>query len=357
MNGSVEVRLLGRDVVVATLSGEVAMTTSDDERWVLCALLLDGDLSKKAARDALGLSEEAFRQVVSRLGRKYPFLQITPVRGEGHTLDRTNLAIDALRLLELVEQARIAEPQARADTLRQARQLWRGGPPSFAPREPPARDTYLRIGTARHQSLTSGRRVLVVDDQIADALANALRVDHVCETAHSVEEFQSFEPRLQEFDLVVLDRHLQANYRDSAGDKIAERINRRADQVPVFMVTYRLPPEMDLLPWQLELGLAGAITKAKDGKRAYIDRIVDAVNRVFQDGPLERACLAIEQGMLDDRRKAEKVLNESVAEPALSRRLKNMREAADRVMTKAAANDLAGARLARDGFRRDHGLR
>ena len=329
----------------------VVVGRDEVDRWLLVALLLDGRIGGRSARAATGLGRDAWRQRMSRL-RRTSGLVITSVYGDdGYVLDRAGLWVDALELLELVEQARSVGPEQRSELMRQARALWSGGPPVFTDGGP-SPDRYYAIERAYDECLRTGRRILVVDDQMADILAARLNVDHVCEVARSYDEYRGFEPRLGTFDLVVLDRHLQTSYQDSTGDRIAENINQRTDGVPVMMMTFKLPEHTELAAWQFELGLAGAIVKNQDGADASVDKIAEAIDQLLAAGPAEAACSAIEAAMVSYTRRADKIISKRNHGAARDVQLKRMTDAAAVVTTKARANDLVGARLARDSFRR-----
>lgn len=325
------------------------------EGWVLAALLLDGFVSKRSVRAATGLSDAGIRQLVSRTGR-HAELVFRNERDEGWYLDRTSMSIDAVELVELVEGSQYASDAERATSFTRARALWRTGLPMFPELGPPSEEMYLRVQSAHSRAIASGRRILVVDDQIADAVANALRTNHVCETAESFEEFRAFEPRLGDFDLVVLDRRLRRETIDNSGDAIAERINQRSDAVPVFMMTFRLPSHVHLDDWEMKLGLAGVVIKENDGPEAEIDKIAQRINEVFRDGPIDRACSAIEASMVRYRRQATKQLTDGRSPAQSALLLEQMNRAADSVVERAQANDLAGARLRRGAFLRDYRL-
>ena len=204
--------------------------------------------------------------------------------------------------------------------------------------------------------MSSGRRILVIDDQIAETVANALRTEHVCETACSFAEFSEFESRLRDFDLVVVDRRLRLDAIDNSGDRIAERINERSDAVPVLMMTLKLPTHVHLDDWELKLGLAGVVLKEKDGGGAEVDKIVARINEVIREGPTDRACSAIEASMVRYRRQARKQLEDRKTPEQAAHLVARMNLEADAVIERAAANDLAGARSRRGAFLRDYRL-
>lgn len=323
--------------------------------WVLTALLLDGFVFKAQIKRATGLNDAAIRKVVQRAGDRAG-LTFTNDRGLGWSLDRTGLMIDAINFLDLVEECAKVPDEARAKNLAQARALWRSGPPRFDRYPPPAPERYRQLQRAHDRAMSSGRRILVIDDQIAETVANALRTEHVCETACSFAEFREFESRLRDFDLVVVDRRLRLDAIDNSGDRIAERINERSDAVPVLMMTLKLPTHVHLDDWELKLGLAGVVLKEKDGGGAEVDKIVARINEVIREGPTDRACSAIEASMVRYRRQARKQLEDRKTPEQAAHLVARMNLEADAVIERAAANDLAGARSRRGAFLRDYRL-
>lgn len=323
--------------------------------WVLAALLLDGFVLKSQIKKVTGLSDEAIRKVIQR-ARDRAGLTFTNDRSRGWSLDRTGLMIDAIEFLDLVEECDKAPDESRATNLARARALWRSGPPRFDRYGPPAPEIYRRLQRAHDRAMASGRRILVIDDQIAEAVANALRTEHVCETATSFAEFRAVEPRLGDFDLVVVDRRLRLDAIDSSGDLIAERINDRSDAVPVLMMTLKLPTHVHLDDWEMKLGLAGVVLKEKDGGGAEVDKIAARINEVIREGPTERACSAIEASMVRYRRQARKQLEDGRSPEQAAPLVARMDDEAKAVVERATTNDLAGARLRRGAFLRNYRL-
>jgi hypothetical protein len=189
-------QLLGGSVV-ATVDG-TAREVAGRAGWVAAALLLEGFVSKQKIRVATSLSDVAIRKLISRTAA-CAGLTLVPERGVGWHLDRTGLSIDAVDLVNLVEGSEYASDEDRATSLFRARSLWKSGLPSFPDLGLPSDDMYLRVQRAYRTAMASGRRILVVDDQIAEAVANALRTRHVCETARSFDEYRQYEPRLNDF--------------------------------------------------------------------------------------------------------------------------------------------------------------
>lgn len=337
------------------VDGRQAEFVTPIDRWLLVALVCAGDsgVSFQKIREATGLNRDsgALRQRVSRIVNDSG-LPIASIRGVGYRLPLDGIRVDAVEFVALVERAQAQPAAGRPAVLRRARDLWGGGLPVFPDRPSPGPRFYYSVNRAGDLIRAGGRSLLVVDDKIGDALAARLRLhDHRCEVAHSYEEYQIYESRLTDFDLVLLDRHLTSdNPPDRLGDRIAESINRRGDGVPVMMMTAVPPHYYDLDEWCSQLGLAGAIVKAADGSAADLGTIVLRVHDVLVEGPVERTCRALEAGMVGLRRQAEKRLRSRYGGTDLEGRLERMHKAAAEVQARAMRDNLRGARQARDEF-------
>lgn len=340
-----EFRVLGGRVSMVSLRGvEAPLELNPGDTWLLVTFLLDGEVDNRGARRTLELKDAAMRKRISRL-RHQTGLDIVG-RG-GKFLLESEVAVDALRLLEL-QRASHREPSLRHEYLRQGRDLWHGGPPSLAPYPTPA--LYDDLQTAFVECTSLGRRLLIVDDRIAEPLADKLRADHECETATSYAAYLPFETRLRDFDLVVVDRHLEPNYLDGKGLDIVRGINRLPDAVPVMLMTLRPTPDGSLNAEVHQHGLAASIAKSKDGKKADLESLAARVNEVLSDGPVELACDAIAMGMVSSRRRAEKLLRARLGGAALDTQLSDMDKAAREVEVFARVSNLSSARQARSRF-------
>ena len=352
----------GADAEIYVLGGTVATRvgavetdhTKQADRWLIMALALSGaeGIEAAAAQRDLGISNDALRASISRIRRRSGLdWRIESVRGRGYRLDTSDVVVDVLKFLRLVE-AHAPDAGARRASLRQARSMLTGGLPIFTEFALPHAETYARFRLAEREVRSGGQRILVVDDQIGHNLADRLRLsDHACEVATSIEEYRQFENRLGDFDLVIVDRHLeQGGYDDRLGDDIVENISRRPDGVPVMMMTFDVPDHLDLTSLQEKYGLAGAQRKRFDGENADLGLLADRVEEILLDGPVNRACEALEQGMAVKRRRAQKRLREQHTEPRLTRELNRMKEEAAEVIAIAASNDLQKARIAQRSF-------
>ena len=329
---------------VAPDGAEVPLKLGAGDTWLLMTLLLEGHLAAHVAKRHLRLKDDAMRQRMTRL-RRLAQLDIQKVGGRYVLM--TDVVVDALRLIEL-ERASRAAPDRRHDYLRQGRALWKGGLPHLD--EFPAPSVYADVENAYRECSAFGRRLLIVDDRIARQLADKLGSDHDCETAESYEEYLTFEPRLRDFDLVVVDRHLTPSYLDGKGLDVVRRINRIVDAVPVMMMTFRPDGEKSLAADKMTYGLAESISKSADGDDAVIVSLAKRINGVVREGPLMLACESIRQGMLTSRRRAETRIQHRARGLALEDELRRMAEKADLIEELARRNDLAGARRERTRF-------
>lgn len=349
----VEIYLLGGTVTVRVGSHERTYE-NDIDRWLLAALALAGPsgVGFTAIRRGVRLDNQTVRKRISRLKEGTGLRErIKSIRKVGYRLDTSGVRIDVLEFLRLVEM-RASDPDARREALRQARSMLIGGLPYFVEYPPPHAETYARFALAENQVGARGQRILVVDDQIGHRLAERLRLhDHACEVATSFKEYQQFENRLSDFDLVIVDRHLEpGGYNDGLGDEIVESINMRTDGVPVMMITFDVPDHMQLTDLQEAYGLAGAQRKRVDGENADLGLLVDRIEEVLLAGPVNRACEAIEKGMISKSRRAEKSLRRKYTDPLLSRELARMAKDAAGVSVIARTNDMQKARVAQRSF-------
>jgi hypothetical protein len=117
-----------------------------------------------------------------------------------------------------------------------------------------------------------------------------------------------------------------------------------------MMMTLDVPDNLDLPTWQSELGLAGATRKKVDGEGADLTLLTEMVGAILKDGPVNRACSALEAGMAALRRRAEKLLHKQHTEPRLTRLIEDMDRAVTEIVTIARRNDLRKAREARRAF-------
>lgn len=242
-----QIEMLGRTVVVVDDDRIRHRLDREVDRWLVIALVFasSGPLTYREAEQGTGLSYDsgALRKRVSRLkaGTRLPIQTVPQV---GYRLDSEGLSVDALDYLDAVREARILPRDARRTCLDSARRLWNGGLPPFGDRlREPAPEIYRQIQRAEEETRSVGRRLLIVDDVIADRLAKRLRLRHHCTVVHDLEEFEALTTPLADFDLLVLDRHLGGGYDDQAGDDIAKRINSSITEAPpVFMITRRCRP-------------------------------------------------------------------------------------------------------------------
>lgn len=349
----VELYLLGGAVTVR-VGAYKRKYENDIDRWLLAALALAGPsgVGFTAIRRGVRLDNQAARKRISRLKEGTQLGErIESIRKFGYRLDTSGIWVDVLEFLRLVEM-RASDPDARREALRKARSMLVGGLPFFVDYPPPHADTYARFESAENQVGARGQRILVVDDQIGHRLAERLRLhDHACEVATSFKEYKQFENGLSDFDLVIVDRHLESGgYNDGLGDEIVESINMRTDGVPVMMITFDVPDHMQLTDLQEAYGLAGAQRKRVDGENADLGLLVDRIEEVLLAGPVNRACEAIEKGMISKSRRAEKWLRRKYTDPLLSQELSRMTREAAEVSIIARTNDMQKARVAQRSF-------
>lgn len=336
-------RVLGGGIGLVEPDGkERELRLTPEDTWLTMSLLLDGHLEPRVARRVLGLRDAALRKRMSRL-RKVLGLRL-PSNAGAYELDpETDIEVDALRLIDLEEQAR-TDPDHRVDLLREARALWVVGWPDIGTLPAPAPEVQQAAEVARQECDRVGRRLLIVDDRIARDLADHLSVRHDCETADGWRKYEALEHRLTDFDLVVVDRHLTPGYTDGLGLEIVRSIIRRGNAVPVMMMTYRPPGYETLSADQLTYGLADAIPKEKDGKKVDLARLAAKIERVLEEGPVELSCKSIRMYMVSAPDKAVRYIEHKYTGPHRADHLSRMKRSAEKIVTAAEMQDLAAAR-------------
>ena len=306
------VELLHGGLSLLTDGGRRLDITDETDRWLLITFLWASRLAPTPVPHAefrsatgIGLSDAGLRKRVERLRQRYD-LAISSVYKVGYRLELTGTTVDAFEFLERMSEANNAPADApgRGVLYRAARRLWMGGLPVFTEYPFPAPELYAECARFGHILRTHGRRILVVDDQIADALADRLRSFNECSVARSWDEYTQTSSELDTYDLVVVDLHLTSDYSDRRGEDVVNDISRRAPGVPVFMMTMRPPRSVDLGSWGSSLGVAKVAFKGGDGAQADIPGIAGQIVALLEDDPREQACRQIERGIVDLRRRA-----------------------------------------------------
>ena len=127
------------------------------------------------------------------------------------------------------------------------------------------------------------KRVLIVDDKVADHLA-ALLGECSCTVVHSLKEFTTYEARLSEFDLALVDVHLTDSYMDHQGLEIVNRIVSAETDVLVLGMTMK-PINGATRAWQRKHDLAELIQKSGDDETADFTSVLQEVRAALAAGP------------------------------------------------------------------------
>ena len=239
-----------------------------DKARMVVALVLAGPegLPVAAIADMLGVdvASSALKKRRQRLADETGLRISTALRGREtiYRLAFEDLSVDALEFLKLVDGLDARPETLDRNALEQATALWTAGPPEMGSGPPAVVQRALdRLFDARTALSRLGKRILIVDDRVGDRLAALLSLQHFCDVAHSLEEFNSFKSVLPEFDLAVVDLHLSASYGDQQGDTIVRYINRAVLDLPVVMMSVKPPDNKDYIRWTDQLGLAAFIKK------------------------------------------------------------------------------------------------
>lgn len=334
--------------------------TDEQDRWLTLTLVWASrvkstTVSSTRLSDGTGLSTSsgALKKRLERL-RKYASLPIKSERGTGYWIDLADVTVDALEFIDRAESefdVPLGFHGSRSiESMRTARALWAGGPPTFKKLTTPAPEMYAKLKDLRAKLQSIGQRLLIVDDQIGGLLAERLRHRHECKVAHNLDEYGRLSlEQLKEFDLFVIDRHLSADYGDRGGEEIVEDLNRKALGIPMLMMTMKPPGDDGLGDWESSLGLARLIYKdGGDGPEADLTGLVRQIGALMEQSPAELACRQIEIWSIRARRVARKRLE---ARAGNIREVSQMEEDAESLRKAAAENNLAKAQRGRHVFK------
>jgi len=350
----IEIELLNGRVDVVR-NGQDRTTIGGDDEWLLAALVLAPQTGLQAVtiRDSLrvDIRSGALRKRIERL-RTRTGLTITSqdVKSDKiYHLDMTGVRVDAHRYLELADEFRRTGGTGGDGALEVARSLWKAGPPRFTRLANPAPEAYDRLYQARDYLEDLGRRILIVDDQVGDLLAERLGVER-CTVAHDFKEFETIKPDLDRFDLAVVDLHLTRSYADAAGDTIVRQINSMGIALPVVMITLRPPENRSVPEWIRSLGLVEVIFKAGDEPATDMAFVAQRVNDLLREGPAALACDQLTQRVQKLRRKARQRLRAGRSEAEYRQAVERMDHDADKIGRLASENSLAAARVETERF-------
>ncbi|GIF07865.1 response regulator transcription factor [Actinoplanes siamensis] len=343
----IEIELLNGRVDLVRDGVPVALTP--DEGWLTVALALapEEGLAARTIKDALHVKiiSGALRQRLTRFRNRTGLaIRSADVKSaKVYHLDLTDVRVDALDYLTRVDQIRRAGPAVDDATLDAARALWKLGLPRFPNMAEPAPAAYESLRCAHEYLTGSGRRILIVDDQVGDELAARLR-RHRCTVAHDLAEFEKYYPVLDDFDLAVVDLHLTQTYADNTGDTIVREINLMGVGLPVVMITLRPPENRSIPEWIRSLGLVDVIFKKRDEPGADMAFVAQRVNEILLEEPAARACDQLMHRVQKLRRKARERLRAGRSEAAYTEAVARMDEYAEKINRLASDNQLADAR-------------
>jgi hypothetical protein len=341
----IEIELLdGR--VRATRDG-IPISLTPDEEWLVVALVLAGEagLSAKDVMSALGASTETLRKRMQRFRDRtgLVFTADGVKSGKVYRVDPAGVRVDALRFLELTDEIRRGGEHAGDEAVSAARALWRSGLPQFPGMPSPAPATWNRLEKANGYLEDRCRRILIIDDQVGDNLAQRLGRSR-CTVAHDFDEFEKLRSELGEFDLAVVDLHLTAAYADATGDTIVREINAMDVALPVAMITLRPPENRSVPEWIKSLGLVDVIFKAGDGPGADMAYVAQRVNELLREGPVGMACDQLVHRVQKLRRKARQRLRAGRSDADYRDAVGRMDRDADLIYRLASENKLGAAR-------------
>jgi hypothetical protein len=352
----IEIQLLdGR--VKENLDGQ-PITLPPDDAWLVVALTLAGKsgLHARTVMSALRVSSGTLRKRMERFQNRTSLtLASEGVKADkAWRLEQDDIDVDAVRFLNLADEVRRAGNQGGDQAAAAALALWTSGLPQFTGLPNPAPEMYDRLEAAHDYLVDRGRRILIVDDQVGDNLAQRLGRSR-CEVAHSFDEFEKFLPALDSFDLAVVDLHLTSTYADATGDTIVRRINAEGADLPVVMITLRPPENRSVPEWIKSLGLVDVIFKKGDGPGADMAYVAQRVDELLREGPTALACDQLIHLVQRLRRKARQRLRATRSEADYLRAVEQMDREADRIGRLAAESRLGPARTETELFIKNYG--
>ncbi len=209
--------------------------------------------------------------------------KIKNLRYRGYKLSLDPSQVDAQVLLSVAQLAKGG--RADATLVEEALALWGQGPPDFLLAPPLA--TYFGALDEAHAILLGQRRkrVLIVDDQVSERIA-ALLPDCSCEVARSLAEFGTWEPRLSEFDLVLVDVHLTTSYTDHDGLAVMDRVVSSNSNVPILGMTSNPlgSRETSANDWVIKHDLVDFVFKRGDDWGSDLSPVADKVRSALSEG-------------------------------------------------------------------------
>lgn len=341
------IRILDHGVSVEVNGERVALTCEDG--WLAVALGLSRPDGVPAKAVQLALRGECCTDGGAGLLARFQSVTGLTVESRGSDPDTVyhlnrDVWVDALRYLELVDVIRYDPSGDHQAAIYEAQSIWRSGPPDLGDLANPAPDVYQRLNRAHAYLQSLRKRILIVDDQVGDLLAERLG-RHDCRVAHDMKEFNSLRGELHQFDLAVVDLHMTTSYADATGDVIVRDINAQGLTLPVIMITLSPPRNRSVQEWIKSLGLVDVVYKEKDEPGANMAFVAERVNALLLENPVERACEQIAQRVHSLRRKARTRLAAKFSGPAYDNEVESMEAHADAITRLAGELKLADARM------------
>lgn len=222
-------------------------------------------------------------QRISRAAAVYG-AKIGNQRGQGYKLFLEPTQVDAQVLLSTSQLIRRGSPPD-GDSVEMALALWGQGPPEFL-LTPRMADQFGSLADAHALLLGQRRkRVLIVDDHVGERIA-AMLSDCVCEVAHSLDEFRIWEPRLSEFDLVLVDVHLTNSYTDHDGLAVMHSVVSSNSDVPILGMTSNPggSREISANDWTVKHDLVDFVFKRGDDVGDDLSPVAEKARLALREG-------------------------------------------------------------------------
>ncbi|GAA2683461.1 MULTISPECIES: hypothetical protein [Actinosynnema] len=343
-----EIRLLGGAVRLCVDGQQVQVPGRPGPR-AIAELVGASPVSAERMREVLdAASKDASQKTLSRLRTTYGLPIVH--RDNTYRMNTDGIRVDAL---ELLSTAAIPDGQATHAQVDAALGLWEDGPSAVLEGTALwARLHEARDRLARRRTRLVRRRLLIVEDQVGDRLLQVLG-EHECTLVRDLAGFWELRASrgFDGFDAALVDLHLNSGYQDRDGELVVDAINR-GSALPVVVMTYRIPGNLDVTEFQRKHNLFAVVTKADDGPGGDFTRIAEVIRDLFK---ADRNILLLDR--LEDRlpglrRRAGQLL--TLRDEPGRVDLMNLKHA--KLYDCARQGDLAALRAAVDAFEVEFGL-
>ncbi|MGV9364246.1 hypothetical protein [Amycolatopsis sp. NPDC003731] len=342
------VELLNGAVVVRTAAGTETVTGVVTARVLATLAMKAGEtVPDSTLKEHLDVrSDKALQKRISEL-RKLD-LKIDRA-GFGYRLDLPDPEVDARWFIGC---AGTGGTDQTYDSVCAALAVWRSGPPARLLDDKAWRPLYrARDELERQRVRLTPRRLLIVEDRVGERLRRILG-QYECTVVRDLAEFWRVFAHLdRDFDAVLVDMHLGADYHDNDGTVVVETISRSRTSVPIVVMTFSPLGGWDITAFQQRYNVVAVVTKGGDDDSADFSAVAEAVHQLFAEDIQTYLVNALEDQLPRIGRYAEKWLSQQGRETETTR----MRAEHEKLYAVARHNDLAALRVAVHEFQSRYG--